>query len=367
MATQITFTNDVGEVTTASTPDGTIRWHVYERTVNGLRAVYVQRELAGVLQAEVKLIVEGDTPEVYFAEDLGGPGVHQWVLLYQFHEQLWMLRYNENEVPVTLAPQTTNLFVNTRRGAVNDSVSTDAHSIAQQGQPAPAFERISAIQAFNTPLAPLAVGVGASATPGMFRVRWRARTSNPTSGNAEFFGDPQRHFIAGFNVYRRNTDASVQKLNGPLIPFQGLDPKIYEFETPGLPGVYYVTQVNFQGPNSEALVEGRVGARDLIRTDGDDLPDLVRSSQGKGPGEGKPQEDARLVITNLAPIFLGAILDPFNSHGPAEGFVMKSAIGFDYDPFVAADLTDPFNSHGPAEGFQSRITQTGFGTIIIGG
>jgi len=366
VATQITFTNDVGEVSTASNLDGTIRWHVYERTVNGLRSVYLQRELAGVLQPEVKLIIEGDTPEVYFAEDLGGAGVHQWVIFYHFHEQLWMLRYTENEAPVTIAIQTLDLFHNALRTLPSAEVPrTDAPTIADRQ--AEFFGAIAPQDVYNGPLPPSSVAVAASPNPGMFRVRWRARASTQTSGNADFFSDPMKHFIAGFNVYRRNPDASIQKLNGVLVPFAGLDPTLYEFETPAAPGTYFVSQVNFRGPLMTDLVEGRVGVRDLIRTDGDDMPDVIRSVVGAGPGEGKRREDFEILFNNLAPIFLGAQFDPFNSHGPGEGFNSNAAIGFDYDTFFIDIATDPFNGHGPGEGFQSRVVQTGFGTIIIGG
>lgn len=356
MGQKITFTDDVGFISTAENVSGSIRWHCYDRLVAGKWSVYVRREVGGSLLAEVKLLDEGQKPEIFF--DVGSL---QWVLLYRLHEKFWMLRYLESEVPIVQSPQTDTLIDQFQTGLTDNG---ELESIA--GRQSVLVFTAPSVDAYNGPPPPLAVGVGASPTPGFFRVRWRARLSTTTDGNAQFDYDPERHYIVGFHVYRRRGDSgALERLTGSLVPFVGLDPVIYELEVPAVAGTYYVTQVNHQGPRSTNLIEGRVHApSDQVRSNGTAIPDLVRSFMDQKIGEGTQGPDLRFVVVSFAPINIIPAGDTFPSH-LGEGFQGRTNVDFDYDVINIEVISDTFPSH-LGEGFVSRLSQTGFDTVVVG-
>lgn len=356
MGTKITFTNDTGRVSTAQNADGSIRWHCYERTIAGKTAVYVQRELGGVLQPEVKLIQEGDRPEVFFE-----PVLFQWIFLYRLNERIWMLRYLEAEVPVPQPSQSDTIVDQFQVGPTEDP---ETSSVA--GRQVVMIDSVPSIDAYSGPPAPNAVGVGAASVPGMLSIRWRARPTSLADGNSTFDYDPTKTYIIGWNVYRRRADdGAVEKLNLSIVPFEGFDPKIYELIVPAVAGSYFVTQINYQGPYSSNLVEGRLKSpRDTIQTDGNSLPQIVRSFMDAKIGEGFPPDAIRFVVVSFAPVNIIVPQDSFPSH-LGEGFNVPVLVTFQYTVLFVGDLLDTFPSH-LGEGFVSRLTETGQGSVIIG-
>lgn len=368
MATKITFTDDVGRVSTAQNVAGTIRWHVYDRTVGGVPGIYVQRELADVLQPEQQILVQGDRPEVFF-----DVGLAQFILLYRKDERMFMLRYLEAEVPVLESAQLA-VVVQPPIPAGVTFTPVDLHSPgpADSAQPDSVAQRqfgltesAPSVDAYNGPPPPLAIGVGAAPTAGFFRIRWRARLSTNADGNATWFYDPVRHYIAGFHVYLRRQDSgALERLTLSMVPFVGLDPVVYELEVPAVAGTYFVTQVNRQGPYSTNLVEGRIHSpRDVVRSDGTLLPDVVRSFMDSKVGESIQSQDLRFVVVSTGAVVITPPSETFPSH-LGEGFGSSSRIISSYSPQFVADQADTFPSHLGA-GFYARITLGGE-TYVVG-
>lgn len=347
-AARITFTNDCGRISSASNTDASIQWHCYERTVSGSTGIYVQRQVAGVLQAEVHYILVGERPSIVFDPSLGAAG--KWILLYTLNERLWMITADVNDAPSPQPLQTTSIYVDRYAGSLAD----DGQSISIAAREAEQIAQAPTVDANNAPIPPLSVGIGSAATLGNFSIRWRAATSSLTAGNAAYddFYSPFLNMILGFNVYCRlaSTGATV-KLNGSLIPFVGLDPTVYEYSTPGVAGTYFVTQVNSTGPNSAGQIEGLLrGPKVEITTDGLHLPAVCDARFGSHLGDG---QGSAIFYVSFAPTYLPAQNDTFGSHlGDGEG--TSITYPFSFVPFVLPAQSDTFGSH-LGDGFRFSV------------
>lgn len=95
--TQITFSSDVNEVSTDSSVDGSIRWHVYEKDSEsspGDKGIYLRREVnSGVLEPEKQIVSIGTDPKIYFL-------VNEWILLFKFSDRIAKITYTQEEDPV---------------------------------------------------------------------------------------------------------------------------------------------------------------------------------------------------------------------------------------------------------------------------
>lgn len=358
MTTKITFTDDVGRISTASNLSGAIRWHVYERTIAGLTSIYVQRELSNVLQPEVKLLQSGTEPEVYFARDLAGAGLHQWVILYTLNENTWMLRVDEVTAPATQATQpATDTLVSGL--AYNLGSDTSPFTVGQNIRES--FGFVPSSHVYNGPPDIQSIGVAGSDTPGEFSVRWRAKASTLSDGNATWNYTPEQFYIAGFHVYFRDyITGQLTRLTASMIPFEGFDPKVYEYNVPAAAGTYQIVQVNYNGPSSTSTIEGHLGApKDVLTGNGTTLPvlmDFMDRKVGNSTG-------FSFNVVTFAPLVVVAV-DTFPSHVGSSFDYRDSVI--DYGIAFVANISDTFNSHGPSDGFFARITQTGFGGVVIG-
>lgn len=342
MATQITSTNDVGRVSTASNADGSLRWHVYERDLGGgVVSIFVQREVSGMLEPEVRFVLDGEKPEIYFDS-----ATSQWLLLYVFNENVWMYQIDENDAPTTRGSQLGTFIVHMRV----DSTDADViDSIAKQQ-----LENVDTRgphQATSGPKAPLSVGIGASSTPGFFVVRWVPQTPNDST------------IVAGFNVYRKDYHTgAVKKVNPSLLPYEG-SPVVHEYETPARAGYWMVVQVDQRGPGSSALVEGRIGApKDLVHGTGKTLPTIIDSFMGNKLDEG---DTLQITVTGSPPI--GFIVnDSFvaASMGSSEG--PGASISNDFDILDIGPPDDTFDRYGISGGESFTVEQTGFGSIVVG-
>ena len=321
MATKITFTDDVGVVATAQNTDASIRWHVYTRVVAGKTAIYVQRELSGVLQAEVKFIGDGSKPRITFDATLSPS---KWILIYEFNEQSWLLLIDETTAPTLRPIQSETLLLHMRLGPgtpETPDVSTSQFS---------ATGSVATVDAYSAPATQQAVGVGASPIAGKYSVRWIPRS---LSANPDYNAN-----IVGFNVWLRRADTGwTQKLNSDLVPFAGFT--IHEFEVPAAGGTYMVTQVERKGNNSGETAESRLGApRDEVRSDLPLLPTTIQSVMGRVIGEG--DLGTANITADFNVIFIPAVIE---------------------DP----PYPGGFPSH-IGEGNLVRLTLTGFGSIVVG-
>lgn len=349
MATQITFTDDVGRIATASNVDGSIRWHVYERPFGSGTSIFVQRETPpGNLEPEVRLLNEGERPEIFF-----DPVAGQWVFTYVLNENVFVIYIDEFTAPATQPPQT-----NTTISHYRQAVSTSDDRTLQQASSqtfvglAPGGD-IILVPTVDT------VAVAAGGNPGAtLTIRWRATPSIQGNLNVR---------VAGFNVYRRGAAGATPKINSSLIPFEGFDPKIYEFDVPAEVGRYYVTQVNDDGS------EGRlIPPTDTALSDGTEAADVILSVMDRKIGEAREPEDLVFTFVDATPLFI-LRTDTFADHGPGETQIEPSNLIEDITEFTIVDvndgafpIVDPFDSHGPSESFTAIIDIDNQGGVIIG-
>jgi hypothetical protein len=369
MATQITFSNDVGRVSTASNPDGSIRWHVYSRLISGRSRIFVRREVGGVVDAEpgIQLVFEGEDPEVYFEPDLGASG--QFCVFYRLNDNYWWVRTDEPDVPTPQPAQTDTVTDHNIVRGVSDperlSVGDNSPGLRSIGTD----RHVQAVRMDNNPPRSEAAVVGPVVGPPgsqTFRIRWRPVPTSISSQNIN---------IVGFNVYlRRRGTGALKKVNGPLVPFDGYDPKIYEVDVPNEPGDYFVTQVNRAGDGTSNLVESLVRRpRAVAETGGDRLPLVLDGFDVRGVGDGFGAAGPQFVVVETAPVQALPPGETFIVRGVGEGFESDVVPGFDYDPIF---VNDPFLNNeadetlvvrGFNQGFgTTRIEQTGFGSVIIG-
>lgn len=356
MATQITFTDDVGRISTASNSDGSIRWHVYERPFGNGVSIFVQREVNTVLEAEVRFLNEGDRPEIFF-----DPVTSKFLFFYRLNENVFKIEIDEGDAPATQAPQTGTTIDHFRgMGAFSEETRT-IEEIVSESQVG-----LGPIDAESGPSGMDSVSVVASEDPGnTLRVRWRAKNPGTTSQNP---------FVAGFNVYAQLFDSNraLTKLNGSLIPFEGFDPKLYEFEVPAKGGRYFVTQVNRRGDANPTLVEGRIRSPfGEALSDGVTLPEGNDSIMNARPGDGIQSEDLKFGFVDTAPLTI-LQADTFPSHGPNDSFAdPDTEILVEYFVVLVSDgatfpIDDQFADVSLGEGFVAKIDIDQQGSVIIG-
>lgn len=352
MATQITFTDDVGRISTASNADGSIRWHVYERPFGNGISIFVQREVNTVLEAEVRLLAEGDRPEIFF-----DPVTSKFLFFYRLNENVFKIEIDEGDPPATQAPQVGTTIDHFRgMGGFSEETRT-IREILPENQIG-----LGPIDADNGPTRMDAVAVVASQNLGKIKVRWRAK--NP---------DSEGQTVAGFNVYGQLFDAgrALLKLNGSLIPFEGFDPKLYEFEVPARGGRYFVTQVNRKGADP-TFVEGRIKPPfgDTL-TNGVTLPEANTSIMNARQGESIQPEDLKFVFVDTAPLTI-IRADTFPGHARGDSFNDPGTeIVVEYVVVLVSDgatfpIDDQFKDVSTGEGFVAKINIDQQGGVIIG-
>jgi len=349
MATQITFTDDVGRIATASNVDGSIRWHMYERPFGTGTAIFVQREVSGVLDPEVRFLNEGERPSIFF-----DPVSSQWVFTYTLNENVFVVFIDEFTPPATQPAQVNTLINNLRvSGPVPGDDRTAGEEEAQTVlglSPGASIVKVPKLDS---------VAIAASGNPGVtLTVRWKAQQSLLTNFNVD---------AAGFNIYLKGAGGSIVRVNGSLVPFEGFDPKIYEFEVPAVQGTYFVTQVNVNGD------EGRlIGPRDVALSDGTEAADVILSVMGRKLGEGVQTEDLVFGIIDATPVFV-LRNDTFSSHGPEETLIEPGSLIETIVQLTVVSvndgtfpLVDTFPSHGPSESFTAIVDIDSQGGVIIG-
>ncbi len=351
MATQITMTDDVGDITTASNADGSIRMHMYTRPFGNGNTVYVRREVDGVLDAEVRLLAEGTNPHIFF--DIGSA---QWVLTYVLNEKLWMILFGEFDVPVTQPSQTGTIVDHHRKtfDVGNNQTTKEILAASSVGIPDGSLDSIAT---------PQSVAITAGTTPGTnFTIRWV-----PTKP-----GDPVHARLAGFHVYgpEAGKPGSLVQLNGTLVPFDGF--RLYELVVPAVPGRYYVTQVEYTksgAGTSGRLVEGRRrGDVDTAFGDGLSTPAFINASRlSSSMGRGGDFQDQPFLVIDKTPIKIerGSL---FDGRGPGESRKLAPEISVIEYGIVQLDtpILDTLTSRGPGEGFVAVIDIDQQGGIIIG-
>jgi hypothetical protein len=345
MATQITFTDDVGRIATASNADGSIRWHVYERPFGQGTSVFVQREVNGSLQAEVRLLSEGERPEVFFDE-----ANSRWLIFYVLNESAFLITADENDAPATQPPQTGTTRDALRPGPgignPNDFATREFDSIPFGA------ERI----AYNGPpdIRQFGVGAGPGAPGTNFAVVFQPEASPTTNRNLN---------IAGFRVLRQDFSGRVEDVTpGGFIPFVGF--RTYEAVVPAVPGRYVVVQDNFRGDATSQLVRGRpIPPTDEAFSDGltadfalsRTLPRLGLGLQDNG--------DLGFIFVDASPVVI-IRGDAFPTRNGTSDNI--SEIQFVQFTPVAPIIRNDTLLTRVGEGFQVLLTQTGQGGVIIG-
>lgn len=335
MAMQLTTSDDVTTVSVAANTDASIRWYVYERVVSGSPAVYLQRELSGVLQTEQQLVPEGANPRVFFsAHSL------EWVLFYTLQESVFMLRYGETEVPVIIAPQVADTSISHYRLAPSDS--RDTRDMGQRATEV--VIGLASRDGTNGPVKPDSVAIGGADTPGNVVVRWLPNSTQLTN-------------IAGYYVYRRSaTTGGVARIS-PLQAYNG--PGVHEFEVAFERGTYYVTQVNYRG-DTTTTVEGRIlpPGDELLR----DLTVTEAFMDAKlGAGQALVTE-----VVDRAPLVIPVPTDNFPSVQTAPGYYFTYSNPQVTVPLSISVPTDAYPSVMTGSGATMTVTKTGTGTIVIG-
>jgi hypothetical protein len=356
-SSQITFSNDVGAIATASNENGSIRWHVYERNLpNGVVSIFVQRELAGVLQPEVRFIRDGQSPEVYF-----DPVQAQWIVLYVFNQAVWMLRADEHDAPVLQISQLGTFISHRRMGMGWDQ---DATTGAQRMDAT--LDTRDVLDATYDSMRVVSVGVGASVQPGYFNVRWVPQFPLDIEDRQ---GNQRR--IAGFNVYVKTYETGrVRRVNTALVPFIGHT--IHEYEVRGRPGYWMVTQVENWGTGGHTtdgrLVEGRLGhPRNLVAGTGAAPNDVILDVMPRLCGGSYPGEDVRLVMESFAPL---QVFAPVDNHTMSlmgqSGEIASVTYPFTYSQEVLDDEESAMTLLPMGSGSVVTLAQDGYGSVVIG-
>jgi hypothetical protein len=347
LANQITFTDDVLNISTASNADGSIRWHVYEKPHGNGTSIFVQREVNAVLEAEVRLLAEGARPEIFFdAANL------EWIFIYNLQENAFMIRYDELEVPTTALPQVGDTAV--------DHYSTSAGNPNTKTTGQRAQEKVfnrNFQDADNAPPTPDSVAIGAGPTPGTdFRVRFLPHANQ------------QDVNIAGFNIYvKRLSDGGVERANGALVPFTGSLLSVHEAVVPAIAGTYFVTQVNRKGTSAvpTALEEGRKRApNDFVPGTGLDLDAAITSFMHPFVGEGVV---GKITFVQAGVIFFTVPTDTYKDAHIGEGFDLFAEVITTTFPIVLPfPPPDLYKDAHIGEGFKKKILLVGTGGVIIG-
>lgn len=341
----ITFTADVGRISTASNVDGSIRWHIYERPFGNGTSIFVRREVSGVLEAEVRLFNEGERPEIFF-----NPATSQWLIFYTLNENAFLVTADENDTPTTQPPQIGTTRDQLRPGG---SAPRSEQTLAQQNDNE--FLIGLSLGVYDGPRRVVEFAIGASKTPlTSLIVRWRAVPTTAANQNLN---------VAGFRVFRQAFTGGITDITpGGLTAVQPFSDD-YEVEVPLNNGVYYVTQVNFRGDATTALVESRLrppGSRLLSsgRADGDVLDRF--EIRGGSPRE---SQDLNLAIIGAAPVQI--LRDDVFRIAGGESFRTLEIPVVDFQELVVATPTDGLAVRG-GDGFNALLTIVGQGSVIVG-
>lgn len=346
MPTQITFTDDVGRIATASNVDGSIRWHVYERPFGQGTSLYIQREVFGVLEAEVRLLSEGERPEVYYDAVNA-----RWMLFYVLNESAFLVTADETDVPTTQPPQagTTQDAIRSGPGVGNPN------SFAQREFDSVPFgvERV----AYNGPpdISQFGVGGGPGAPGTNFVVVFQPAQNVESNRNLN---------VAGFRILRQDFAGRVTDVTpGPdLIPFDGY--RVYEVSVPAVPGRYTVVQDNFRGDASRQIVRGRpVPPTDIALSDGRSA-DFALSRLAARVGLGvQRSNDFEFSFVDSAPVSV-VYIDNFVARVGSSDNI--GTIQFVQFTPASAIVRGDVQVGRIGEGFQVLLTQTGRSGVIIG-
>ena len=347
MATRITFTDDVGRIATASNADGSIRWHAYERPFGNGITIFVQREVNGVLEAEVRLLNEGERPEIFF-----DPATSRWLIFYVLNENAFLITADENDVPATQPPQLGTTADQFRPSTSDPNAQTYDQRLSNR-VPLGGI----AVGAYNGPPDVGAFGVGAFVPGTTFAVRWVPESSALTNLNLN---------IAGFRILRQDFGGPVVDVTpGGFIAFDGF--RLYEESVAAVPGRYFVVQDNFRGDATTAIVEGLPLPPGDTMVSAGDTSDLAISRFEIRTGQGfRTAADTGLTFVDSAPVLIIEVDPIVVSAG--QGLPESQDVTFNITTFgqtVPIIQTDtPIPSTG--EGFFVSLTQTGFGNVVIG-
>jgi len=354
MATQITFTSDVGKISVASNSDASIIWYVYERPYLTGTSIFVQRDINGTLESEVRLLAEGERPEIFF-----DPIEGTWIFCYVLNENLYLITLDENDAPATQVAQTATIIDNLQLAVfsapVNDSVKQLEAGKVIGNMPihADATKPISAI------------AVAASPTPSStMMIRWRALPSSLSNLNLN---------IAGFNVYGKlHGTGKLVRFNSTLVPFVKLDPHIYEFEIPSQAAKYFVTQVNFKGPNSTQLIEGKIKAPfDTIESDGISEPAANTSRLSSRFNSSMFPSSRNITVVETRPVNVIPPTDDYIQTAFGKGMFSPATVVSEYGIVQVKSgstqpIVDTYTQTSWGKGIGRFISGTAFGSIIIG-
>ena len=345
MSTPITSTGDVGRISIATNNSASITWYCYERPYANGTSVFVQREVNGVFEAEVRFLAEGTRPEIFF-----DPIDNEWVFCYVLNEKLWMITIGETDVPITQAAQTGTIIDHFRMATFNNPESQVIRQIASAVTIGIGHIDINDSKAVN------AISVGASADPAMWSVRWRAQPSVDSNLNLN---------IAGFYVYvRRHLDGAVIRANENLVQFHGFDPIVYAVDVDPVMGQYFVVQVNYKGDASDQLVEGRIKS-----SPSDTISGIVgnTSLMGLKFGEASRTDDLDFTFVDTLPASVLPPQDTFHQNSYGMGDSGSYNVNFTYDFVYAISGTDStFNQNSYGEGVRLFISGAGLDSIVVG-
>lgn len=345
MATPLTSTGDVGRISVATNNSATITWYCYERPHNTGTSIFVQREVNGSFEPEVRLLAEGGRPEIFF-----DPIDNIWIFTYVLNEKLWMITIGENDAPATQAGQ-TGTVIDHYRSVVFDQPETQVvRQVA--GAVTIGLGHIDADDSKSVN----SMAVGASTDPTKWSVRWRAEPTAITNENLN---------IAGFYVYvRRIGDGAVVRASEQMTPFHGFDPVVYSVDVDPVEGRYFVVQVNYKGDASDQLYEGRIRT-----TPSDTIQGIVgNTSRTKlSYGEASRTQDLDFTFVDTSPASILPPQDTFNQNSFGMGVSGSYNVISQFDFVYAISGTDStFNQNSYGEGVRLFISGAGLDNIVVG-
>lgn len=328
MATRITFSADVGRISTASNVDGSIRWHVYERPFGNGTTIFIQREVNGTLEPEVRLLAEGTKPEVYFDVNTS-----KWLLFYVLNENAFLITADETDAIATQPGQ-----VDTTQDTIAPGFSQPLNLDLVARQLYDALPGIGTI--YNGPPALETVRVGAGSSDSTLAIRWVPKSTD-------------NELTAGFFIYRQTPATKGFARVGTFEPFASAT-FAYEQIVPKEAGTYFVVQVNYRGNVSSSLVVDRIQPpSDTV----DDNVALDRFNVRFGDGQ-----LGEFVFVDRTPVVIvrGDTIRPRFGEGFDSSFSVSTFL-----PVQVGDEVDNIKARF-GDGFAVSLEQTGFGGVVIG-
>lgn len=349
MATPITDTGDVGVISVATNANATITWYAYERPHGTGTSIFIQREVNGVFETEVRFLAEGEKPKIFF-----DPTQLEWILLYVLNENLWMITIDEETEPATQSSQSGTVVDNFTSKHVDSKNKFTAKTIISErsihGSNTYSIDNTKTLED---------VTVVASMTPSTtMNVRWKAKDNTISNQNENIYG---------FNIYaRRFLDGALAKINNDPILFKGDTSEIYEHEVPKAGGQYFVTQINYKGNVTSQLIEGLIKppSDKAFKNDIESNED-IGSSRNYGESLGAiPYNISDNAAANVIPP-----VDNMESLGGGGLFNSSSIINNDVVQVVSGSsqpIIEPTQQFAYGGGLRLFISGTGLGRIIVG-